>query len=128
MSDEVEALMTAWEAFVVPLRMREGIQDGPLADLRSALSDCAESWKGCDALPRRAVNVLVDIVPAVDGLAESYGEPLEPRLREIAYVLQALVWDCVALETESSSRRSATDTDTGTGTGTGTDTGRGTAS
>jgi hypothetical protein len=42
---EVEALLTAWEEFAVPLRMREGFDEKTLADLRSALSSCADAWR-----------------------------------------------------------------------------------
>jgi hypothetical protein len=99
-SREVNALTAAWEDFSVPLRMKDGVDDKSLANLRSALSDCADAWNGLDAIPRRAANVLVDISPTMETFVQSYGEPMAGKLREIAYSLQELVWACVAVDAE----------------------------
>lgn len=100
MPGEAEALVAAWEEFSVPLRMKDGIDDQALANLKSALSDCADAWRGVDTIPRRAVNVLVDISPTMETFVQSYGEPTAGRLRETAYSLQELVWACVAVDAE----------------------------
>jgi hypothetical protein len=99
-SGEVEALVAAWEDFIVPLRMKEGFDDKALANLTSALSGCAVAWNGLDAIPRLAVNVLVDISPTMETFVQSYGEPMADRLREVSYRLQELVWACVAVDAE----------------------------
>jgi hypothetical protein len=97
-SSEVEELVSAWEAFSVPLRMKDGFDESSFAGLASALTHCAQAWRGSDAIPRLAVNVLVDIAPAMEALATAYEETMATRIRDAGFRLQELVADCVAVD------------------------------
>ncbi len=98
MSSEVEELVSAWVAFSVPLRMKDGFDESSFAGLTSALTHCAEAWRGSDAIPRLAANVLVDIAPVMEALATSYEETMAARIRDAGFRLQELVADCVAVD------------------------------
>lgn len=98
MSGEVDALVSAWESFSVPLRMRDGFDAGALDGVLSALNACAEAWRDSETIPRLGANVLVDMVPTMQALAGSYDEPTASRIIEASYAVQELVWKCVAVD------------------------------
>jgi hypothetical protein len=98
MPDVVTGLTDAWEAFAVPLRMRDGFDEAAFTALVSSLSACAREWDGADALPRRGVNVLVDILPTLEALIESYEPAVSARIREASFELQESIWECVAVD------------------------------
>jgi hypothetical protein len=97
-SDEVVRLLAAWDDFIIPLRMRDGIDAGAYASLTEALRECAVAWRDRSELPRLAVNVLVDVVPTMDGFAAAYGPEHADSIRKLTFELQELVGECVAVE------------------------------
>jgi allophanate hydrolase subunit 1 len=99
MSSEVDKLLEAWDAFIIPLRMREGYDESKLNALSGALHDCARVWREADHLPKIAVNVLVDIVPTVESIAYAYDDdPTAQHIRDAQAVLQEAIWECVAIK------------------------------
>ncbi|WP_153031051.1 hypothetical protein [Amycolatopsis sp. YIM 10] len=95
MSTETERLETASGDFLVALRANEGFQQDLYDALTAALRDCATAWEGADTLPRAAVGVLVDLVPATQGAAEAYPEPVKQQVYDASYELHDLITDAV---------------------------------
>ncbi|MFC1438034.1 hypothetical protein ABUW04_07160 [Streptacidiphilus sp. N1-10] len=100
MNDTATAeLVAAWENFSVPMRMRDGFNEASYVALKEALAACAVTWAESDTIPRLAVNVLVDILPTMDSFVEAYENPsMRTKIREAAFDLQELIWQCVAVE------------------------------
>ena len=90
-------MAAAWEAFDIPVREGEGLDDGLLESLKSALQSFADSWASSDSIPRLAANILVDIFPATESNASLYDETEAERITQAAYELHELVGECVAL-------------------------------
>lgn len=92
---EVAHLLDATERLTVPLRNLEGIDDVALNDLRQALVECRAAWRGEGAIPRVAVNVLVDLAGAIADTESSYepdqGKQVIQVSREIAELIRATV-------------------------------------
>ena len=65
-------LLTAWEDFIVALRIRDG-------------------------LPRLGANILVDIFPATEASAYLYTGEERTRIQEVSFDLQDLVQECVGV-------------------------------
>ncbi|WP_181785522.1 hypothetical protein [Streptomyces phytophilus] len=97
MEDATTRLAEAWEVFDLALRMREGLNEESLANLRQALEDCERDWRSKDQIPRLAVNILVDIFPATEGNAALYDRAEQERVMRVAFDLQDLVGRCVGL-------------------------------
>jgi hypothetical protein len=95
---EVGELLAAAEGFAVPLRMAQGIDELALERLRTALHRCAAAWEGRDSVPRAAVNVIVDLFPAVEASSELYPEDYRARVLDAAIEISDLVRECVALD------------------------------
>jgi hypothetical protein len=94
---EVGALLVAAEQFTVPLRRGEGIDEAAYDRLCGALRRCADAWRGRDAVPKRAANVLVDLYPEVEAGSYLYGEDYLPTVRMAAERIGDLVRSCVAV-------------------------------
>jgi hypothetical protein len=88
---EVVDLERAWIDFDLALRSREGFSEALFARVRSALAGCAEEWRGEPTIPRRAVNILVDMFPAMEANADLYGDETRDRILDTAFTLQDLV-------------------------------------
>jgi hypothetical protein len=95
-----EPLADCWGDFIVALRMREGFGELPFSDISRALMACVEAWEGRSEQPRNTVNILVDIVPAMQASVPIYAGDEADRITEVAYKLQELIWRCVALPDE----------------------------
>jgi hypothetical protein len=95
---EVDELLAAAEGFTVPLRMAQGVNELALERLRTALRGCAVAWEGRDSVPRGAVNVMVDLVPAVEASGGLYSEDYRTRVLDAAIEINDLVRECVALD------------------------------
>lgn len=78
--------------------MREGFDEGKYEELVDALENCAIAWRDMDQIPRRAVNVLVDIAPTMESVAGLYDEHVGQEISDAGYNLQELVWKCVAVD------------------------------
>ena len=97
MGVEQGSLIGAWENFSVPLWIRDGFDERRYEELVESLQLCAREWKDRSELPRTAVNVLVDIVSAMEATLPLYSGTEAARITEATYELQALVWNCVAV-------------------------------
>jgi hypothetical protein len=94
---EVGALLVAADQFIVPLRMGEGIDEVAYDRLCGALHRCADAWRGRDAVPKRAANVLVDLYPAVEAGSYMYGDDYLPTVLMAAEEIGHLARSCVAV-------------------------------
>jgi hypothetical protein len=93
---QAEALIAMIDEFSVPLRMHDGLDEAAFEKYTAVLRDCAAAWRGRAAIPRSAVNVLVDIFPTTDAVAYSYDEDQRPRIKNAAHTLWQLARESVA--------------------------------
>ena len=97
MTDEAKRLVSASGDFVAALRANEGLRDDLYQKLVDVLQDCAQAWEQSDLLPRLAVNVLVDTVPAVQAAADLYEQPVRQQIYDCSFNLFDLISDAVAI-------------------------------
>lgn len=97
---DVDELVEASVEFGLLLRQREGLSEAAWRRLEAALQRCAEAWRDLDAIPRVAVNVMVDLFPTTEASADLYAEPERSRIMDVAYEVQDLVRHCAAVEPE----------------------------
>jgi hypothetical protein len=97
---EVAELLSAWEQFDLGLRLREGLSEGAYDRLRIALQACADAWRDLPAIPRLGANVLVDMFPSTEANTDLYEGDIRDRILEIAFEIQDLVRECVAVSEE----------------------------
>jgi hypothetical protein len=95
-SPEVEALLKAVEQFTIPLRMKEGMDEIALGDLRDALRQCAAAWRDSDTIPKAAALELVDLAPAIESSSYLYDEDYAALVRDVSVEIADLVRDCVS--------------------------------
>jgi len=95
MTGIADRLMDAWGDYIVALRSNEGFKEDLYDRLVSVLRDCAPEWRDAEAIPKLAVNVLVDIVSVSQAVAESYSEPVRQRVYEASFELYDLIVECV---------------------------------
>src|SRR2546421_144263 len=96
--DIIHDLLQAAEAFSVPLRTGQGWNERRFQELCSVLRACAREWSDSHTVPKTAVNVIVDLFPAVEScshLAFYQGEEAQ-RIRDGAMTLGDLIRDCFA--------------------------------
>jgi hypothetical protein len=93
-------LQRAAEAFTVPLRMGEGLNEPCLEELCAVLRACAREWAQTAAIPKAAANVLVDLFPAVESCSylPFYQGETAQRIRDTAMTLGQLARACVAMD------------------------------
>lgn len=84
-------------AFAVPLRMGSGFDEGAYDALCAVLRDCAAEWRGRDVIPKRAANVLLDLVPSVAASAEFYEVSVASRVHSAEMELDRLVRECLVV-------------------------------
>lgn len=98
MAAEAERLADAFSAFAVALRSNEGFQPELYERVVAVLRDCADAWGGAEAIPRLAVNILVDIVPVTQSAAEAYPQPTRQQILDASFKLYDLIMECVAVD------------------------------
>lgn len=96
-SHETAELLSAWEQFDLGLHLREGLSENAYARLCDALLTCSAAWRDLPAIPRLGVNILVDMFPATEANADLYDGDLRKRIQEIAFEIQDLIRQCVAV-------------------------------
>jgi hypothetical protein len=96
--DEVDELLVASRVFDEALNERRGLDEAALRRLQSALKRCAAEWEGRHDIPRMAANVLVDLFPATQSIADAYDGDERLRIQEAAFHLQDLVMECVGVD------------------------------
>lgn len=93
----VLSLLDAADAFSGDLRLGNDFNEAQYQALCRALTQCSEAWRELDAIPRGAVNVLVDMHLGIESCFGLHsGQELE-RIREALLVIDDLVRACVAL-------------------------------
>ncbi|RKE22262.1 hypothetical protein [Streptomyces sp. TLI_171] len=97
MDDPTRSLLAAWQRFDGPLHLRAGFDRAAFDALADALQRCAAAWAERDAIPRAAVNVLVDVFAATEANAHCYQGAEAEQVQEAAYLLHELVAGCVEL-------------------------------
>ena len=95
MTGMADRLMDAWGDYIVALRSNEGFKEDLYDRLVSVLRDCAPEWRDAEAIPKLAVNVLVDIVSVSQAAADSYPEPVRQRIYDASFELYDLIIECV---------------------------------
>lgn len=93
---ESEALHDAVEAFDIPLRMNQGMDEIALGNLREVLRRCAAAWRDSDTIPKAAALELVDLAPAIESSSYLYDEDYAARVRDVSIEIADLVRDCVS--------------------------------
>jgi hypothetical protein len=99
-SPETANLLSAWEQFDLSLRLREGMSESAYDRLRAALLTCAHTWRHLPAIPRLGANALVDMFAATEANAGLYDGEMRGRILAIAFEIQDLVRECVAVKEE----------------------------
>jgi hypothetical protein len=93
---ESEALHNAIEAFDIPLRMKQGMDEMALGNLPEVLRQCRAAWQHSDTIPKAAALELVDLAPAIESSSYLYDEDYAARVRDISIEIADLVRDCVS--------------------------------
>src|SRR4051812_30532744 len=97
--DTVRDLLRASEAFSVPLRLGDGLNEERFHELCDALRACAKEWASEPVIPKAAANVLVDLFPAIESCSHLpfYRGDDAQRIRDAALTISDLVRECVAI-------------------------------
>ena len=90
----IAELLDSSGAFYVPLRMGEGFDESAYRRLCDALQASAAALTKDDAVPKRVVNVLIDLVPALDAARYLYRGALDERLNQAIDELSDLAQTC----------------------------------
>lgn len=80
----VTQLVDAAEAFLVPLRMGEGLDEQALALLETAIDTFANQWRRDSMIPKSAASVLSEIWPSMEAASDLYPDERGDRIRDIA--------------------------------------------
>lgn len=92
-----QELVDAAPGLVLALRSGEGLDEARYDDLVRVLRRCSIEWRGAACIPRVAVNVLVDLQPAILAAADAYQEDERGRIVDRAIRLGDLIRESVAL-------------------------------
>src|SRR5262245_26842820 len=93
--DTVDALIDAFNDFVVPLHMRSGFDEAKFERLCDVLRRCRRQWATQDYIPKRAADVLIDLFPLTLACADIYRGAEKDGIREAAVSLNSLAKDAV---------------------------------
>jgi len=63
--ERLEEALYGDEGFLIKLRMMNGFDENKFEEVCSILKDCEIEWKNIDSIPKRAVNLIVEICPAI---------------------------------------------------------------
>jgi hypothetical protein len=90
-------LVSAALALTLSVRARDGIRQHEVDSLLQALHECKREWANQDAIPRIAVNVLVDLQPSLLASAELYDRTIREAIINTAILIGDRVRDAVAI-------------------------------
>mgnify|MGYP000412660535 CR=1 FL=1 len=78
MIEKLKKVLEEDDGFVTKVRFLDGYDEEKLYELLRVLKDLANEWKGKDYIPKVAVNLLIDVIPALISSSYSYeGEERE---------------------------------------------------
>lgn len=78
-----ERLVAAALAITLSARSRHGLPADELRELNDALAACTVDWTSLPAIPRAAVNVLVDLQPSLLASAELYEDDTRQEMMRV---------------------------------------------
>ena len=91
----LESLEKSYEAFVVPLRMGDGLHQKPFSEFCALLIDCAAAWQSSDSIPKRAANIFVDAYVAMVSSSNWYDEAARSQIEMAADGMNDLIRQCL---------------------------------
>ncbi len=87
----VDELVTACLDLTLHVRQMGGIEDAKLDRAIAAIQACGSAWRDRDCIPRRAVNVLVDLRPALWACEDLYEGTARQRVVDTVVRLGDLI-------------------------------------
>lgn len=96
MGQAEQRLHDAAERLYGSLRLARGIDDDAANDLKLALNEIAQEWAHASTVPKSAVNLLVDLAPAIESSSYAYAGEEAKRIRDLALEIADLVRESVS--------------------------------
>ena len=78
----IDLLESSFSDFAVPLRMGVGFNDELFNKFCNIVKVCKEQWAHQECIPKRAVQLLVDIYPAMLSSSHFYNESINEEINK----------------------------------------------
>lgn len=93
-------LIAASNSLTLAMHHGAGLPPALLEEMHNALKECASAWHGEECIPRAAVNVLVDLQPALWAQIEQYHDEPRVAIEEALFYLGDWVRSTVEINTQ----------------------------
>lgn len=93
--DMLEKLLLDDDGLLISLRMADGLNKDKAEQVYKVLIELAEEWKGQDAIPKKAVDLFIDIYPVMLGQSDYYGEKEAIEIMDCCLKIMDLIRECI---------------------------------
>jgi hypothetical protein len=93
--DMLEELLVGDEGLLISLRFGDGLNKNKLEKVFNLLEEFAEEWSDEHCIPKKAVDLFIDIYPSMEATCELYDEKEEIEIMNAADKILDLIRDCV---------------------------------
>jgi len=93
--DCIEILVSAIDAYIIPLAGGRGHNDAAFGALCRSLDRCAARWASSDLVPRSLANLCVSLPPMVENISFQYAGEAADKIRDAWLQLDQIVTESV---------------------------------
>jgi hypothetical protein len=94
-SELLEQLEKSYEAFMVPLRMGDGLEEKPYNEFCKLLVCCSDIWGEDEVIPKRAALIFVDAFSSMISSSYLYDEAVGAKISMAADEMNDLIRQCI---------------------------------
>lgn len=91
----LEQLLIGEDGMLLSLRMGEGLQEKKVQQIIDVLVKLSKEWSGSDCIPKKALDLFIDIFPVMQSSCDWYSEEETIKIMNAADRIIDSIRDCI---------------------------------
>lgn len=91
----LEELLIGEDGILLSLRMGDGLQEEKVKQVIDIIAKLSEEWFGSDCIPKKAVDLFIDIYPVMQSTCDWYSETEATKIMDSADRIIDSIRDCI---------------------------------
>lgn len=91
----LEQLLIGEDGMLLSLRMGDGLQEKKVQQVIDVLGKLSKEWSGSECIPKKAVDLFIDIFPVMQSSCDWYSEAEVIKIMDAADQIVNSIRDCI---------------------------------